>query len=59
MAQKRGAALSKTSAFQDVYIYVNICMIFDAIVHCSAKLTLCLLDLIFYVFLNVVDLSSK
>ncbi len=40
-------------------MHVYILLTFDAIVRSRAKLILCLLDLIFYVFLKVVDLSSK
>ncbi len=40
-------------------MHVYILLIFDAVVRSRAKLILCLLDLIFYVFLQVVDLGSK
>ncbi len=36
-------------------MHVNIYLIFDTIASSRAKLILCLLDLTFYVFLNVVD----
>ncbi len=51
MAQKHGVVLSKTSAFQDAGVY----LIFDA----QQRKADSVLDLIFDVFKNVVDLSSK
>ncbi len=44
MAQKRGVALCKHPLFN---MHVFICLIFDVIVRSSAKLILCLLDLIY------------
>ncbi len=53
MTQRCDVTLFKTSAYQDARVYLT--DIFDL----SFELILCLLDLIFYVFLNVVDLISK
>ncbi len=47
MAQKRGVALAKTSAFK---MYMQIWLVLEEIVGNSLKLILCLLDLIFDVF---------